>query len=70
MDKRYTLGVFYGLLDPKTEMLASKFVGNLLNAENFCKACENLEINIKCDKCRKHLKSYANSIYFYEKVGE
>ena len=70
MEKRYTLGVFYGNLDPKTEMLASKFVGNLINAENFCKACETLEMNIKCDKCREHLKSYANSIYFYEKVGE
>ena len=65
----YRLGVFYGI-GPETEMLTQKFVGNLINNEDFCKACEVLEQNVKCDKCREHLKNYANSIYFYEKVGE
>ena len=68
-NKHYTLGVFYGT-DSDTEMLAQKFVGNLINSEDFCKACENMEINVKCDKCREHLKSFANHIYFYEKLGE
>ncbi|MFX1393638.1 MAG: DUF166 domain-containing protein [Promethearchaeota archaeon] len=68
-NKKYTLGIFYGV-DPDTEMLTSKFVGNLINSEDFCKACEDLEMNIKCDKCREHLKGYAGSIYFYEKLGE
>ncbi len=68
-NKNYKLGVFFGN-DPDTIMLADKFVGNLINSEEFCKACEDLEINVKCDKCREHLKSHANSIYFYEKLGE
>jgi len=68
-NKKYTLGIFYGV-DPDTEMLTSKFVGNLINSEDFCKACEDLDMNIKCDKCREHLKGYASSIYFYEKLGE
>lgn len=69
MSKDYTLGIFHGI-GPDTEMLAQKFVGNLINSEDFCKACEDLEINVKCDKCREQVKSHANSIYFYEKVGE
>ncbi|TFG20705.1 MAG: hypothetical protein EU529_14560 [Promethearchaeota archaeon] len=68
-NKNYTLGVFYGK-HPDTIMLAQKFVGNLINSEDFCKACEDKKINIKYDKCRENLKSYANSIYFYEKIGE
>ncbi|MFX1279233.1 MAG: DUF166 domain-containing protein [Promethearchaeota archaeon] len=68
-DKNYTIGILYGT-DPDTEMLAQKFVGNLINSEEFCKACEDLELNVKCDKCREHLKSFSSSIYFYEKVGE
>ncbi|MFX0189113.1 MAG: DUF166 family protein, partial [Candidatus Hodarchaeota archaeon] len=68
-NKHYTLGIFYGT-DSDTEMLAQKFVGNLINSEDFCKACEDVEINVKCDKCREHLKSFANYIYFYEKLGE
>ncbi|MFW9898451.1 MAG: DUF166 domain-containing protein [Candidatus Thorarchaeota archaeon] len=68
-NKHYTLGVFYGT-DSDTEMLAQKFVGNLINSEDFCKACEDVEINVKCDKCREHLKSFASCIYFYEKLGE
>ncbi|MFX1455209.1 MAG: DUF166 domain-containing protein [Promethearchaeota archaeon] len=67
--KNYKLGVFYGTTQ-ETEMLTQKFVGNLINNEEFCKACEVLEQNVKCDKCREHLKSFANTIYFYEKVGE
>ncbi len=67
--KNYKLGVFYGTT-PETEMLTQMFVGNLINNEEFCKACEVLEQNVKCDKCREHLKSFANTIYFYEKVGE
>lgn len=68
-EKTYKLGVFYGI-GTETEMLTQKFVGNLINNEEFCKACEDLEQNVKCDKCREHLKSFANSIYFYEKLGE
>jgi len=69
MSENYKLGVFYGTT-PETIMLAEKFVGNLINTEEFCKSCENLEINLKCDKCREHLTSYASSIFFYEKLGE
>jgi hypothetical protein len=68
-NKTYRLGVFYGS-GTETEMLSQKFVGNLINNEEFCKACETLEQNVKCDKCREHVNSQANSIYFYEKLGE
>ncbi|MFX0012719.1 MAG: DUF166 domain-containing protein [Candidatus Hermodarchaeota archaeon] len=68
-EKHYKLGVLYGH-DPDTQMLAEKFVGNLINTEKFCKACELLEQNVKCDHCREYITSYANDIYFYEKVGE
>lgn len=68
-DKNYKIGILYGT-HPDTEMLAQKFAGNLINNEEFCKACETLEQNVKCDKCREHLKSFAGSIYFYEKIGE
>jgi len=67
-DKKYKLGVFYGT-DPETEMLVKKFVGNLINDEEFCKACELLEQKVKCDHCRESLRSHANSIYFYEQLG-
>lgn len=67
--QNYTFGCLYGT-DQDTGMLASKFVGNLINSDNFCKSCEDLEVNIKCDKCREHLKSFASSMYFYEKIGE
>ncbi len=67
--KNYKIGLFYGI-GPDTEMLAQKFVGNLINNEEFCKACEDLEQSVKCDKCREHLKSFASSVYFYEKIGE
>jgi len=66
---QYKLGVFYGP-DPDTEMLAQKFVGNLINDDKFCKACELLEKDVKCDKCREHLGNFSNSIYFYDKIGE
>ncbi|MFX1442641.1 MAG: DUF166 family protein [Promethearchaeota archaeon] len=69
MSENYSLGVFYGK-GSDTEMLTQKFVGNLINSKEFCKACENLEMNVKCDKCREHVKSFASSIYFYEKIGE
>jgi len=65
---KYKLGVFYGN-DPETEMLAKKFIGNLINDEEFCKACELLEQKVKCDHCRKDFKSHANSIYFFEQIG-
>ncbi|MFX1418897.1 MAG: DUF166 domain-containing protein [Promethearchaeota archaeon] len=68
-EKTYKLGVFYGI-GTETEMLTQKFVGNLINNEEFCKACEVLEQNVKCDKCREYVKSFASSIYFYEKLGE
>ena len=69
IDKSYKLGVLYGT-GPETEMLTQKFVGNLINNEEFCKACEVLEQNVKCDKCREYVKSFASSIYYYEKIGE
>jgi hypothetical protein len=68
-DKHYKLGVFYGA-DPDTEMLAQKFVGNLINDNQFCKACELFEQNVKCDHCRENLRNFSSSIYFYEKIGE
>jgi hypothetical protein len=68
-EKSYKLGIFYGI-GTETEMLTQKFIGNLINNEEFCKACEVLEQNVKCDKCREYVKSYASSIYFYEKLGE
>jgi len=68
-NKNYKIGILYGT-HPDTEMLAQKFAGNLINNEEFCKACEDLEQSVKCDKCREHLKSFSSSIYFYEKVGE
>jgi len=68
-DKDYTIGILYGT-DPDTEMLAQKFAGNLINNEEFCKACEDLEQNVKCDKCREHLRCFSNEIYFYDKIGE
>ena len=67
--KQYKLGVFYGP-DPDTEMLARKFVGNLINDDEFCKACELLEKDVKCDKCREHLGNFSSTIYFYDKLGE
>jgi len=67
--KQYKLGVFYGP-DPDTEMLAQKFVGNLINDDEFCKACELLEKDVKCDKCREHLGNFSSTIYFYDKLGE
>ena len=69
IDKSYKLGVLYGTGTEK-EMLTQKFVGNLINNDEFCKACEVLEQNVKCDKCREYVKSFAYSIYYYEKVGE
>ncbi len=69
IEKKYKLGVLYGI-GTEIEMLTQKFVGNLINNEEFCKACEDLEQNVKCDKCREYIKSFANSIYFFEKVGE
>lgn len=68
-EKHYKLGVFYGA-DPDTEMLAQKFVGNLINDDQFCKACELFEQYVKCDHCRENLKNYSGSVYFYEKIGE
>jgi len=68
-EKTYKLGIFYGI-GTEIQMLTQKFVGNLINTEEFCKACEDLEQSVKCDKCREHLKSFANSIYFYEQLGE
>ncbi|MHA1296411.1 MAG: DUF166 domain-containing protein [Promethearchaeota archaeon] len=66
---KYKLGVFYGI-GSDTEMLAQKFVGNLINDDEFCKACELLEQKVKCDHCRERVNSYASSIYFYEQIGK
>ncbi len=66
---KYKLGVFYGI-DPETEMLSKKFVGNLINDEEFCKACELLEQKVKCDHCREDKKGHASSIYYFEQIGE
>jgi hypothetical protein len=67
-DTKPTLGIFYGT-GSDTEMLAQKFVGNLINDENFCKACELLDQRVKCDHCRESVKHYAESIVFYEQLG-
>ena len=67
--KQYKLGIFYGP-DPDTVMLAQKFVGNLINDDQFCKACELLEKDVKCDKCRERLGNFSSSIYFYDMIGE
>lgn len=69
-NSKFTLGILYGSNDPDTEMLAKKFAGHLINDEDFCKACEDLEENIKCDKCRENLPSFSSSIYFFEKIGQ
>ncbi len=69
-DKKYNLGVWYGGADPDTEKLAQKFVGHLINSEDYCNACELLEQKVKCDHCREHLPSFASGLYFYEKIGE
>ncbi len=68
-EKNYKLGIFYGTAIDG-EKLALKFAGHLINNEQFCKACEELEQKFKCDHCREKLKSYSGSIYFYEKLGE
>ncbi|MHA1150449.1 MAG: DUF166 domain-containing protein [Promethearchaeota archaeon] len=67
--KKYTLGVFYGT-EELAEKLAKRFVGHLLNDDEFCKACELLDQNVNCDKCREHLPSFASSLYFYEQMGQ
>ena len=69
MGKQYKMGIFYGP-DPDTEMLAQKFVGNIINDDEFCKACELLEQKVKCDHCREHLRNFSSSVYFYDKIGE
>ena len=61
--------MFYGN-DPEIEKLAQKFIGHLINADDFCKSCEDFDDKVKCDHCREKLKGYAPSIYYYEKVGE
>ena len=67
--KKYSLGILYGT-DQDTVMLAQKFVGNLINDDRFCKACEQLEQNVKCDKCRENVSNFSGNIYFYEQVGK
>ncbi len=68
-EKNYKLGIFFGTAID-SEKLALKFVGHLINDDKFCQACEQLEQKVKCDHCRKKLKSFSGSIYFYEKLGE
>ncbi len=65
----YKLGIFYGT-ESDTDMLTQKFVGHLINDDKFCEACEQMEVKVKCDHCREHLKSYANIIFFYEQIDE
>lgn len=66
--KKYSIGVLYGT-DEDTIMLAQKFVGNLINDDEFCKACELLEQNVKCDKCRETVTNFSGDTYFYDQVG-
>lgn len=68
-EKNYKIGIFYGK-DPDAEKLAKKFLGHLINNEDYCKACELYEQKVKCDHCRKYLKSFSNAIYFFEKIGQ
>jgi len=65
----YKLGIMYGS-DPDTLDLTKKFVGHLINDNEFCTACEELEQKVKCDECRKKLESYSNNIFYYERVGQ
>ena len=67
--KKYSLGILYGTGED-TIMLAQKFVGNLINEDEFCKACELLEQNVKCDKCRETVQNFSGNIYYYEQVGK
>jgi hypothetical protein len=67
--KKYSLGILYGT-EEDTVMLTQKFVGNLINDDEFCKACELLEQNVKCDKCRENVKNFSGNIYFYEQIGK
>lgn len=67
--KKFSLGILFGT-DEDTIMLAQKFVGNLINDDEFCKACELLEVNVKCDKCREKIHNFSGNIYFYEQVGK
>ena len=62
--KKHSLGILYGT-DQDTVMLTQKFVGNLINDDEFCKACELLEQNVKCDKCREKVTNFSGNIYFY-----
>ncbi|MFO8020086.1 MAG: DUF166 family protein [Promethearchaeia archaeon] len=68
-EKEYHVGFFYGA-DPDTVTLAKKFVGHLINDDDFCKACEDLDENLKCDKCREKVHSFSDSIYFFKKIGQ
>ncbi len=63
------LGIIYGS-NPDAKTFAEKFTGHLLNNDNFCSACEDLEQKIKCDKCRQSIGSYSKNIYYYKKIGE
>lgn len=65
----YKLGIMYGS-DPDTLDLTKKFVGHLINDNEFCTACEELEQKVKCDECRKKLESYSNNIFYYQQVGQ
>lgn len=65
----YKLGVMYGS-DPDTLDLTKKFVGHLINSDEFCTACEELEQKVKCDECRQNLESFSNNIYYYEQIGQ
>ncbi len=67
--KKYTLGIIYGI-DQDTIMLTQKFVGNLISNDDFCKACESLEQNVKCDKCRERVSNFSSNIYYYEQLGK
>ncbi|MBY9007291.1 MAG: hypothetical protein KGD63_11095 [Candidatus Lokiarchaeota archaeon] len=63
------LGIIYGST-PDAKTFTEKFVGHLINNDDFCAACEDLEQKIKCDKCRQELKSYSSNIYYYKKIGD
>lgn len=65
----YRLGIMYGT-DPDTLDLTKKFVGHLINDEEFCTACEEFEQKVNCDECRRNLKNYSENIFYYEQVGE
>ncbi|MBN1214755.1 MAG: thymidylate synthase [Candidatus Lokiarchaeota archaeon] len=68
-NNKLRLGIIYGST-PEAKTFAERFIGHLINNDQFCTACEDLELKIKCDKCRRGLLSSSDKLYYYQKIGE